>query len=188
MSGSQKADILCSLRFNEEGAFNEAQQVCAELKKRYNLNAVIVNVPPGSNIDIMDEVCRVFDEAKLILIFGTENYGEAGKVKFSTKEELQLISDTKKPFFLIKMCAKFRDTRTTMILPSSTAAVFWAKGKPMPNDLITKIADSYMIHAHAHDGQSSSSKLASNIRITPPLAGRKIGLSHMIVIIMIILT
>lgn len=152
-SQHQKADILCSLRFNEEGAFLEAQQVCAELKKYYNINAVIVNIAPGSNIDIIDEVCRVFDEAKLVLIFGTENYGEPGKVKFSTREELQLISDKKKPFFLIKMCSNFRDTRTTMILPSSTAAAFWFKGKPMPSDLISKIADSYMLHA----GQSSLS-------------------------------
>lgn len=177
-SSGQKADILCSLRFNEDGAFLEAQQVSAELKKRYNLNAVIVNVAPGSNIDIMDEVCRVFDEAKLILIFGTENYGEPGKVRFSTREELQLISDTKKPFFLIKMCPAFRDTRTAMILPSSTAAVFWPNGKPMPGDLISKIADAYMMHAGKSSLSLSHDKSSTglDLRMSPPMAGRKIGM------------
>mmetsp|Transcript_3286 Transcript_3286/g.6423 ORF Transcript_3286/g.6423 Transcript_3286/m.6423 type:complete len:90 (+) Transcript_3286:89-358(+) len=79
----------------------------------------------------------------MIIIMGTEDYGCPGTVNFSTKEELVFILQEKKPFFLIKMCERFEDSKTRFQLPDDTSYVPWTPGKPVPDDLIGKMLDKY---------------------------------------------
>jgi cobalamin-dependent methionine synthase I len=133
-------DIFCSLRFGE--GMKYAKQVRDALRKQKNLNAVIVEVPEGN--DIASVVAEMIDAAKLVLIFGTQTYG-VGTVSFSTKEELQFVMDDKKPFYLIKMCDKFSEARTRLMLHKGISYKYWniKNDDPMPEDLIDQIVAKY---------------------------------------------
>ena len=128
-------DIFCSLRFGNSMA--EAKLVQQRLRDEHKLNAVIINVPEGE--DIADQVAKKLDEAKLVLIFGCETYG-VGTVSFSTKEELQFVLSEKKPFFLIKMCDRFKEARTRMALHEGIMYTAWKHGEPIPETLVADIA------------------------------------------------
>mmetsp|Transcript_15281 Transcript_15281/g.23011 ORF Transcript_15281/g.23011 Transcript_15281/m.23011 type:complete len:1048 (-) Transcript_15281:291-3434(-) len=131
-------DIFCSLRFAE--AQKEAEDVQKIMKEKYDLNCKIIQPPVGN--DIAEEVATTLDAAKLVLIFGTETYGK-GTVSFSTKEELQFVMDEKKPFFLLKMCDRFAESRTRLSLPNSVAYFPWPAGTPMPENLPAELMASY---------------------------------------------
>ena len=129
-------DIFCSLRFKE--AMNEAKTVRRLLLEQHPLLKVtIIDVPEGQ--DIGDHVSKKLDASKLVIIFGTETYGLGTASCFSTKEELQYIKDSKKPFFLIKMCDTFAEPRTRMILNGTVSYKLWLPNTPMPVDLISSI-------------------------------------------------
>lgn len=51
--------------------------------------------------------------------------------------------DEKKPFFLIKMCEKFKVSKTRFFLPNSIMYHKWEAGKPMPSGLIDAIVKKY---------------------------------------------
>jgi hypothetical protein len=131
-------DIFCSLRFAE--ALPQAKEIQKILREKHNLNAVIVSTPQGE--DIAAQVATLLDAARMVLIFGTETYGK-GTVNFSTKEELQFIMDEKKPFFLIKMCDRFAESRTRLVLSKAVAYFLWMPTDPMPSNLIPEILAKY---------------------------------------------
>jgi hypothetical protein len=131
-------DMFCSLRFIEADA--QAREVQKILREKHNLNAVIVCTPQGE--DIAAQVATLLDAAKMVIIFGTETYGK-GTVNFSTKEELQFIMDEKKPFFLIKMCERFAESRTRLVLSKAVAYFPWMPSDPMPSNLISEIVAKY---------------------------------------------
>lgn len=131
-------DMFCSLRFAE--AHPQALEIQKILREQHNLNAVIVSTPQGE--DIAAQVATLLDAARMVLIFGTETYGK-GTVNFSTKEELQFIMDEKKPFFLIKMCDRFAEPRTRLVLSKAVAYFLWMPNDPMPPNLIPEILAKY---------------------------------------------
>lgn len=131
-------DMFCSLRFAE--ALPQAKEVQKILKEKHNLNAVIVSTPQGE--DIAAQVATLLDAARMVIIFGSETYGK-GTVNFSTKEELQFIMDEKKPFFLIKMCERFAEPRTRLVLSKAVAYFLWMPNDPMPPSLIPELVAKY---------------------------------------------
>lgn len=56
---------------------------------------------------------------------------------------MRFIMDEKKPFFLIKMCDKFKVTKTRFYLTSSIMYQKWMPGTPMPPGLIDAIVKKY---------------------------------------------
>ena len=63
----------------------------------------------------------------------TLNYGEDISTGFSTYEELTFICEEKKPMFLIKMCERFEDDKTRVLLTrKAVACVSWPVGTPLP--------------------------------------------------------
>ena len=132
-------DIFCSLRFAE--AMDQAKQVQEALRRDHNVNAFIVATENGDNI--MDQIVAAISQAKMAILFGTVTYGKGTAACFSTKEELQFVSDENKPFFLIKMCERFSEARTRMVLNNSVMYNLWLPGTPMPAELVQNIMDKF---------------------------------------------
>mmetsp|Transcript_28717 Transcript_28717/g.73427 ORF Transcript_28717/g.73427 Transcript_28717/m.73427 type:complete len:84 (-) Transcript_28717:179-430(-) len=80
----------------------------------------------------------------MVIIMGTETYGSEGTVKFSTKEELRFIMEEEKPFFLVKMCDRFKDAGTRFKLTASKSYIMWKKGTPLPSNLISELEKKYI--------------------------------------------
>jgi hypothetical protein len=135
-------DIFCSLKFSE--AQEQAQQLVVQLKKS-GLNAVIIdgNLMEENPEDMSEQVADLLDASKMVIIFGTESYGKATASTFSTKEELQFVMAEKKPFYLIKMCERFQDSRTRFYLPNESVATNWLPSEEMPSDLMESILLKY---------------------------------------------
>ena len=53
------------------------------------------------------------------------------------------IFEKKKPFFLIKMCDKFRHATTEMIIGGDIMYVHWDPGTPMDSGLVTDISTKF---------------------------------------------
>jgi hypothetical protein len=138
-SSEERVDMFCSLRFGE--AMDQARSVQEALKNDFGLNAVIIGTEVGN--DIFDEIVAKISAAKMVIIFGSETYGRGTAACFSTKQELQFVQDENKPFFLIKMCERFAETRTRMTLNNSVMYELWMPGTPMPDGLISKIVEKF---------------------------------------------
>jgi len=131
--------VFISLRFGE--AMEEAKQLKAALQREGH-DAYICEVAPGD--DIEEVVIKRLDAAKMVIIMGTETYGSEGTVKFSTKEELRFIMEEEKPFFLVKMCDRFKDAGTRFKLTASKSYIMWKKGTPLPSNLISELEKKYI--------------------------------------------
>jgi len=129
-----KDTVFISLRFQE--AENEAKRLLTAMRKRGH-DAYICSVRPGESIK--REVSSRLAKAKMVIIMGTKTYGSKGTVDFSTAQELQFIKDEHKPFFLIKMCDKFKEDHTRFTLTSDISYVKWNPGTPMPAGLISEL-------------------------------------------------
>jgi hypothetical protein len=132
-------DIFCSLRFVE--ASKEAHLIQDALKE-YKINAVIIDDVENGD-DICGQVAELLDAAKMVIIFGTETYGKGTEASFSTKEELQFIMAEKKPFFLLKMCERFLESRTRFHLPNSIAYMKWTPGTELAKDIVEAIVSKF---------------------------------------------
>jgi hypothetical protein len=89
--------------------------------------------------DLAGDVARAVDACELFVVLGTENYGVQGESSFSTRQELQLAVDRRKPIFLIKRCDEFADPLTQMYLPASMMHREWYPSTAMPEDLLSDI-------------------------------------------------
>jgi hypothetical protein len=132
-------DIFCSLRFVE--ASKEAHLIQDALKE-YKINAVIIDDVENGD-DICGQVAELLDAAKMVIIFGTETYGKGTEASFSTKEELSFIMAEKKPFFLLKMCERFLESRTRFHLPNSIAYMKWTPGTELAKDIVEAIVSKF---------------------------------------------
>lgn len=132
-------DIFCSLRFAE--AMDQAKQVQEILRREHNVKAFIVAPENGDNI--MDQIVAAISQSQMAILFGTVTYGKGTTACFSTKEELQFVRDENKPYFLIKMCERFSEARTRMVLNNSVMYNLWLPNTPMPAELIKNIMDKF---------------------------------------------
>lgn len=140
---SQTCDIFFSLRFNDNGPMKEARLLQEQLKL-LNINAVIVDVRCGANIE--SEVVSKLHECRLAVLFATRTYGKRGEVLYSTCEELQYILTEEIPFFLIKMCDELEDPNARFRLNfNNTCFIDWRMTKPMPINLVEEIKRTYQM-------------------------------------------
>ncbi len=107
---TDRTGIFCSLRFNNPVLMAQAEEI-QTLLSAHDIEATIIKVLSGGNI--LAKIVDSLSTCRMALIFGTEDYGEEGTVKFSTRGELEFIQDNNIPFFLLKMCDNFRDPTTS---------------------------------------------------------------------------
>lgn len=137
-----EGDIFFSLRFGEDqehqAVMQHARNLRSDLTTKYGLDVVLLdNLVNCDNIS--KAVSNGLSKAKLVVIFGTVDYGKETSVNFSTDGELQLALDDKVPLYLIKMCDNFEDANTRMRLPSSLLNIKWMPNEPRPLDIVDKI-------------------------------------------------
>ena len=135
-SSTVDCDIFFSMRFNSQELKEAAQLVQRELIGR-GINAVIIDTEQSQNIETT--VIRTLEQAKLVLIFGSKDYGVDTKTLYCSFKELEYTILHDKPFFLIKMCQQFDDATTRNRLPASLLTTQWNLGQPMPVGLIDDI-------------------------------------------------
>lgn len=124
------------MRFNSDPLKEAASVVQAELAGR-GINAVIINTENGLNVE--KEVFNKLNLAKLVLIFGSKDYGVDTGLLYCSFKELEFTLAKKKPFFLIKMCPKFENIFTFNRLSESIMSTQWNLGESMPVGLIDDI-------------------------------------------------
>ncbi len=110
------------------------------LQNENRINAVIIQEERGNNI--FDRIIDRLTTCRMVVIFGTHDYGDKGTVNFSTNEELDFILMEKIPFYLIKMCDKFV-SRTRFRLPDGINYRRLAVGEPLPPDLVHEVVNKY---------------------------------------------
>ncbi|EGD75358.1 hypothetical protein PTSG_06434 [Salpingoeca rosetta] len=99
--------VFISLRFSEA-----SQALKKALERR--------SVPT-----IADAVIGAIDECELVVIMGTHTYGEKTDSPFGSSEELEFIINEKKPFFLVKMCDRFKHAKPRFWLPPTISYHLW---------------------------------------------------------------
>jgi hypothetical protein len=117
-----------SLRFNNPVLMKQAKELQKILCER-SIDACIIEAVSGYLVKM---IVSKLVESRMVVIFGTEDYGMPGSVNFSTQEELQFIKDKKKPLYLIKMCDQFSSDVTSFHLPQPTPYFFLGVGSPIP--------------------------------------------------------
>jgi hypothetical protein len=126
--------VFLSVRFAE--AMDEAVTVKGALEAR-GVPTFLCDVPEGD--DLGHAISLNLVQCELVVIFGTETYGEKTQSVLSTFEELRFVLDKKRPFFVIKMCSEYKDPFTQIQLTNSVAYFPWEKGTSMPKDLPDRI-------------------------------------------------
>ena len=101
------------------------------------MSVFLCDVLPGT--DIAQTIVKAFHACKMAVIMGTTTYGTNTDAGYSTFEELRLIHDEGKPFFLIKMCKNFAQLETRMRLSKSIMHFEWTPGTPLPATLPQEI-------------------------------------------------
>lgn len=113
----------------------DAKNLATELNNAGRKTYVAVEVPGE---DLMDSVFDAFEECKLAIIIGTEDYGTEDDTAFDSKEELEFIMKEEMPFYLVSRCSKFKDEETRSYL-AGAPSISWPKGKKMPKTLVKNI-------------------------------------------------
>jgi hypothetical protein len=123
-ANQQTFSVFVSFRFCE--AETEAKALKVALGQR-NISAFVCDIPPGGNIE--EAIVTALSKCKLVVILGTETYGEKGTTHFSTYNELlyvlQYLPDN---YFLVKMCTEFKHPMTKFRLSSSVSWFDWTDG------------------------------------------------------------
>lgn len=125
-----KPDIFISLRYKEAKVEGYALRE-ALLQLQPEVNVYINDTEVGN--DLLVEIAQMLHAATLVVVMGTETYGEATNSSFSTHEELKSIAAKKKPVFLIKMCSEL-NTLASFIF-STTKFEIWPPGTRIPSGL-----------------------------------------------------
>jgi hypothetical protein len=127
-------DIFISLRFGE--ASREAEELQQQLTAR-GVRAFICDVAPGGNLHTV--IASAMDKCKLVIILASETYGRATNNLFDTSKELAFVISENKPFFLIKMCDRWAEATTRMVLGATTMYTYWGAGEPMPDGMVDDV-------------------------------------------------
>ena len=97
--------IFFSFRFitNVEEA---VRKLCDALKaRRPSILCIIVDVDNAESI--RKEISKLLGRCQLVLVFGSQTYGEETRTQGCTFQEWNIIHNRQKPRFLIKMAEKF---------------------------------------------------------------------------------
>jgi hypothetical protein len=127
--------VFVSLRLSEDSEHSASQ--LKEALEASGISVFLCNPLVGDNLAA--HIANAVDDCELFVVLGTEHYGVQGDSAFSTREELQLAVDRRKPIFLIRRCDAFKDPLAQMYLPGSTFHQLWPPSTPMPQDLVDNI-------------------------------------------------
>ncbi|EDQ84884.1 uncharacterized protein MONBRDRAFT_39055 [Monosiga brevicollis MX1] len=134
-------DIFLSVRFNEGLLAAQSLQHALELR---GLRVFLCSVQAGC--DLITTIAEHLDATRLVVILGTETYGYDTGSGCCTADELKYIAAEQKPFFLVKMCERFRVPLARFIF----ADVMYHVWKPTsghvnltPDPLVNSIAVRY---------------------------------------------
>ncbi|EGD79186.1 hypothetical protein PTSG_09915 [Salpingoeca rosetta] len=161
--------VFISLRFSE--AMEESEALKKALDKR-GVPTFLCAVASGNSI--ADAVIEAIDECDLVVIMGTHTYGEKTDSKFSSREELEFIINDEKPFFLVKMCDRFKHAKTRFWLPPTIAYHPWqpqgAERSDPPGELvdaiIAKLKNVSGVGAPATQQQPQQQQATGTVRAT----------------------
>jgi hypothetical protein len=131
-------DVFVSFRFTE--TFPLAEGVKKELEK-LGYTTFVCAVPVGDSI--AKQIARNLAVCRLVVVLGSETYGQETKSPFSTYNELEYILADHKPFFLVKTCDAFTEHYAKVFLPT-TIAHYPLRIDPknpgfVPEDLVKRI-------------------------------------------------
>jgi hypothetical protein len=94
---------------------------------------------PQVGDDLAATIANAVAACELFVVLGTAGYGTQGYSRFSTREELELALERRKPIYLIKRCDEFADPLTQMYLPASMMYQQWAPYMPLAVELVEDI-------------------------------------------------
>lgn len=125
---SASHDIYFSLRMGDMELLEEAYALFNILRK-YGHSPMIVG-------DIKQSLIQNLDNVKMLLVFGTEDYGTEPSWEYGTKAELQYCSENNKPYFVLEMCNQYTSPWTQKKLTEpGVAGCVWPHGTKMPERL-----------------------------------------------------
>ena len=102
------------------------------------------------------EIAEQLEHCKLVVVMGSETYGQRTASINSTFEELQFILSEGKDFFLIKMCDRFKCPHTRMAFGSGIVYKHWAPGTDMPPGLVTDVVQALGVGEDEEEHQDLS--------------------------------
>ena len=97
----------------------------------------LCNETPGA--DLLSAISSAIDKCRLAVILASKTYGRATNELFDTRTELSFIISEKKPFYLIKMCERWEEATTRMVLGATTMYTTWLPGRSMPEHLVDNV-------------------------------------------------
>ena len=153
-------DVFISFRIAESHA--EALSLKEGLERR-GYTVFLSDFKPGEKLFVA--IAEAANECALAVLLATSTYGRATNDRFDTSKELGFIIDSKKPFFLIKMCNQYEEATARFQLDSGIMWVPWTPGQPMPDDLVDKVCarleDVRAANSSTTAGASASSTIAA---------------------------
>jgi hypothetical protein len=99
----EEHDVFLSFRIKEANV--HAASLQQALRQR-GVKVYRADVADGDSAG--QEVSKHIVHSRLIVILGTENYGEETSISYSTFNELSYVVSCKRPKFIIKMCHEFQ--------------------------------------------------------------------------------
>lgn len=127
-SFSTTHDIYFSLRMADVELLEEAYELFNVLRKLGHSPMILG--------DVKQSLAQNLDHVKMLLVFGSEDYGTEPSWEYGTKAELQYCCEHGKPFFVIEMCNQYTSPWTQKKLTESgVAGCVWKHGTPMPERL-----------------------------------------------------
>jgi len=97
--------IFCSLRFTPN-VVEAVRKLCDAIQaRRPSIVCIIVDVDNAESIS--QEISKQLGRSELVLVFGSQTYGEQTRTLGCTYDEYRIIHSRQKPRFLIKMAEKF---------------------------------------------------------------------------------
>lgn len=127
-------DVFLSVRFGE--AMQEATALKQSLEAR-GICTFLCNETPGA--DLLSAISSAIDKCRLAVMLASKTYGRATNELFDTRTELSFIISEKKPFYLIKMCERWEEATTRMVLGATTMYTTWLPGRSMPEHLVDNV-------------------------------------------------
>lgn len=94
-------EVFFSMRFNNDDLIASAKRVQEDLRRFHNIKALIVNTEVGQSI--VSKVAKSVTQAKLVVIFGTEDYADDSHNQANSQAELKFIMDNNMPYYFIRI-------------------------------------------------------------------------------------
>merc|ERR1712046_526754 len=93
------------------------------------LNVFLSDYLPGD--PLFKGIAEAADQCRLAVLLATTTYGCATNDRFDTSKELGFIIDSKKPYFLVKMCDRYAEATARFQLDSGIMWEPWTPNMPI---------------------------------------------------------